>query len=712
MGKISLKPVDYDPFSNLDVNPANAPPQSAAALGLPEFPMPTKSSPEIIGAPLGAGGSFKGLLGVMSTTDPKALQDIMVKQIPGAQPGVDPEGNPFVIIENKPYYLNKPGLSGTDVVGFLGDLAKFYPAGRLAQLGVTTGGRAAIAGASTGAIGAASQLGSQALGSTQPFDVAQVGLESAFGAGGQVVGDLLSSYIRSNRPITTNAGQMTPEFAAALNAAGINLADFGAGGQKAIFDAYQQLGRKFAREAKNVTAGANIADVGFPLTRGQATGDIAQLAEEEAMRNAARGSFAQKILARFDEKQKAEVLKDLESKQKAFAAGQITTSPTEVGGRLYEAIRNRQQQLRSGYQTAYEAVDPTALRILSESVDPLESRVMATLKERVVDPKLTPASRNAVNEIRSIIPKTGKANVTDISLKSLETTRRKLRELYNAGANDTDKGNVSAIIKEFDSWLDDSISDGLIRGDAAQLGKLKEARKLYAEYQTTFPKGNVSKLADADAAKNIRTIVEKDLQPNEVMNLLYGRSAIGEAQSSVRTVQRLKKMFGADSNEFKQFQEAAFVRLTRDSQGNMLPASKIVNTIDELIMGKGSGLTRELFDATQINTIRKLRADLNKLVVPIEAQNPSRSGYEGARAVMSVLNKLGFTGAAGNLATGDIASAGAMGAASLVSQIKPVVKARAATNMVAPRVSGLLPAGSATALGGALGSGFYGILGR
>lgn len=712
MGTVIGKPVDYDPFGNVDVNPSAISAQSATELGLPEFPMPNKRTPEIVSAPLGAAGSFKPFLGVMSTTDPMALQDIMVKQIPGSQPGVDPEGNPFIIVENKPYYLNKPGLSGTDVVGFVGDLFKFFPAGKLAQLGLTTGGRAAIAGTATGVIGSGSQLASQAMGSTQPFNVAQVGLESAFGAGGQVIGDVLGAYIRNNRPITDQSGQISADFNAALNAAGINIGDFGAGGQKSIIDAYQQLGGKFAREAKNVTAGANIADVNFPLTRGQATGDIAQLAEEEAMRNAARGSFAQKILARFDEKQKAEVLKDLEAKQKAFTSGQITTSPTEVGGKIYEAIRNKQQELKSGYKAAYEAVDPTALRILSESVDPLESRVMAVLKDRVVDPKLTPASRSAIGEIRAIIPKTGKANVTDISLKSIETTRKKLNEIYKAGLNDTDRGNVSAVIKEFDRWLDDSISDGLIRGDITQLGKLKEARTLYSQYQTTFPKGNVNKLADADAAKNIRTIVEKDLQPNEVMNLLYGKSAIGESQSSVRTVQRLKKMFGSDSNDFKQFQEAAFVRLTRDSQGNMLPASKIVRTIDELIMGKGSGLTKELFDANQINTIRKLRADLNKLVVPIEAQNPSRSGYEGARAVMSVLNKLGFTGAAGNLASGDIASAGAMGAASIVSQVKPVVAARRATNMMAPKVSGLLPSGSATALGGAMGSGFYGILGR
>ena len=706
------KPVDYDPFGNVDVNPASAAPVSATSLGLPEFPMPNKRTPEIVSAPLGFTGSFAPFMGVMSTTDPMALQDIMIKQIPGSQPGVDPEGNPFIIIENKPYYLNKPGLSGTDVVGFIGDLAKFMPAGKLAQLGITTGGRAAIAGTATGVIGSGSQLASQAMGSTQPFNVAQVGLESAFGAGGQVVGDLLGAYIRNNRQITDQSGMISQEFDAALKAAGINISDFGSGGQKAIIDAYQQLGSKFAREAKNVTAGANIADVNFPLTRGQATGDIAQLAEEEAMRNAARGSFAQKILARFDEKQKVEVLKDLEAKQKAFASGQITTSPTEVGGRLYESIRNKQQQLKAGYKEAYETVDPTALRILSESVDPLESRVMGVLKDRVVDPTLTPASRSAMTEIRSIIPKTGKANVTDISLKSIETTRKKLNEYYKAGANDTDRGNVSAIIKEFDNWLDDSISDGLIRGDITQLGKLKEARKLYSEYRTKFPQGNVAKLADADSAKVIRTIVEKDLQPNEVMNLLYGKSAIGEAQSSVRTVQRLKKMFGADSNDFKQFQEAAFVRLTRDSQGNMLPASKIVRTIDELIMGKGSGLTRELFSADQIREITKLRADLNKLVVPIEAQNPSRSGYEGARAVISVLNKLGFTGAAGNLASGDIASAGAIGAASLASQVRPVLKARSATNMVAPKVSGLLPPGSATALGGALGTGFYGLLGN
>lgn len=712
MGTISIKPIDYDPFGNLDVNPANASPMSAEELGLPSFVMPKKSSPEIVSAPLGLTESFKPFLGVMSTTDPLALQDIMVKNIPGSRPGIDPEGNPFIIIENKPYYLNKPGLSGTDVVGFIGDLAKFFPAGKLAQLGLTTGGRATIAGTATGVIGSGSQLASQAMGSTQPFNVAQVGLESAFGAGGQIVGDLIGSYIRNNRKITDELGQISDEFASALQASGINVNEFGRKGQQAIIDAYKQLGSRFAKEAKNVTAAASIADVNFPLTRGQATGDIAQLAEEEAMRNAARGSFAQKILARFDERQKAEVLKDLESKQKTFAVGQITTSPEEVGGKLYELIRNKQLEMKGQYKTAYESVDPTALRVLTEAVDPLESRVASVLKDRVVDPKLTPASRNAIAEIKSIIPKTGKANVTDLSLKSIETTRKKLNELYKAGANDTDKGNVSAIIKEFDNWLDDSISDGLIRGDIDQLSKLKEARSLFSKYKETFPTKDVSKLADADAAKVIRTIVEKDLQPSEVMNLLYGKSAIGESQSAVRTVQRLKKMFGSESNEFKQFQESAFVRLTRDSQGNMLPASKIVKTIDELFMGKGSALTRELFDATQINTIRKMRSDLNKLVVPIEAQNPSRSGYEGARAVISVLNKLGFTGAAGNLASGDIASAGAMGAASLVSQIKPVVAARKATTMTSPALSGLLPLGSGTALGGALGTGFYGILGR
>ena len=712
MGTISIKPVDYDPFGNLDVNPANASPMSAEELGLPSFVMPKKSSPEIVSAPLGLTESFKPFLGVMSTTDPLALQDIMVKNIPGSRPGIDPEGNPFIIIENKPYYLNKPGLSGTDVVGFIGDLAKFFPAGKLAQLGLTTGGRAAIAGTATGVIGSGSQLASQAMGSTQPFNVAQVGLEAAFGAGGQIVGDLIGSYIRNNRKITDELGQISSEFASALQASGININEFGRKGQQAIIDAYKQLGSRFAKEAKNVTSAANIADVNFPLTRGQATGDIAQLAEEEAMRNAARGSLSQKILARFDEKQKIEVLKDLENKQKAFAVGQITTAPEEVGGKLYELIRNKQLEMKGQYKAAYESVDPTALRVLTEAVDPLESRVLSVLKDRVVDPKLTPASRNAIAEIKSIIPKTGKANVTDLSLKSIETTRKKLNELYKAGANDTDKGNVSAIIKEFDNWLDDSISDGLIRGDIDQLSKLKEARSLFSKYKETFPTKDVSKLADADAAKVIRTIVEKDLQPSEVMNLLYGKSAIGESQSAVRTVQRLKKMFGSESNEFKQFQESAFVRLTRDSQGNMLPASKIVKTIDELFMGKGSALTRELFDATQINTIRKMRSDLNKLVIPIEAQNPSRSGYEGARAVISVLNKLGFTGAAGNLASGDIASAGAMGAASLVSQIKPVVAARKATTMTSPALSGLLPLGSGTALGGALGTGFYGILGR
>lgn len=673
--------VDFNPFEQAGQQAG----MSAEESGIPSLPQPDKNTPDITSAKTGFGDSLSNFLSVMSTTDPHALRDMVVKNIDGAQSGTDKNGNPYVVIGGKPYYTNQPGISGTDVAGFVGDLAKFIPAGKVASWFSNPLVRAGVAGTATALTSAVSQVAAQSRGSQQPFDGGQVALEGVFGAAGQGVGDLLVNFIKSSRPVMTATGEYTPEFQQAISQLGIDISSLGAAGQKVIFDAYQSLGAKFGRDAKAVIASANTADSPIRLTAGQASGDVRQMAREEAMRNGARGSLAQKIIGRFDERQADDISRNAEIVQGKFTPRNLPPleNQNEAGSLVYDQLRNKAGQMRQAGDDAYNAVNMQDLRVFTDATNGLKDRVRSQFvnTERILDPKLTPAAHQAAQDIFKIVPDGGAASVKDISLKQLETVRRRLATYEQAARSDADTAAVKIIRNELDGWIDEAIDNGLIRGDVAELAKLKEARSLWAKYKQSFSSN--PKAVDADATRVIEKIVSRDLQPNEVMNYLYGSADIGNAAVAQRVASRLKKTYGANSEEFKRFQEAAYIRIIQDTQGNLRSPQKVVNTIDELIMGKGSGLTRELFNSDQINAIRKMRVDLARTIVPAEAKNPSKTGYEIARLLEDGMQKLGIGAAAYNASTGRFGAATVAGLLGSVKQGRNAAQAFAATRQAA-----------------------------
>jgi len=288
--------------------------------------------------------------------------------------------------------------------------------------------------------------------------------------------------------------------------------------------------------------------------------------------------------------------------------------------------------------------------------------------------------------------------VTDINLKSLENTRKKLNSYYGTAANDTDRTVISTIRNEFDNWLDDTITKGLASGDPDQLAKLKEARGVARDYFAKFKLD--PKAADADAQKIIEKITSKDLTPVETMNYLFGTAKIGENQVAVRVAKKFKDIFGEGSDQFNEFRQAAYLRLVQDMQGNVKPASKIVKEVDELIMGKGSLLANEIFTPDQVKSLRDFRSALAKTVTPSQAMNPSKTGYEIARLGEDLMKGLGLmTMAGGDVATG----AGITAVTGLVKPARGAVSAFQATRgLSAPTLQGTYGAPVGVAAGGAV----------
>ena len=78
---VTLTAVQGNPFEDQE---KKVPSQSSNVdLGLPQLPVPTAQTPEITSAMVGPMESFKMFLGTLSTTDPRALQDIVLKSVEG-----------------------------------------------------------------------------------------------------------------------------------------------------------------------------------------------------------------------------------------------------------------------------------------------------------------------------------------------------------------------------------------------------------------------------------------------------------------------------------------------------------------------------------------------------------------------------------------------------------------------------------------------------
>lgn len=656
------------------------------------MPSPDAKTGELSSAGLSFVNSLKATAAYMTTTDPNALQDIVVSSIKGAVPGKDKEGNPYVVIEGKPFYLNKPGLSNSDAAGFVGDLIKYAPVTKVANMFQNGVSRVLAAAGGTGVISGISELFSKAMGSKQPFDAEKVGLDAVFGGVGQKVGDVLQSFAQSRRPITDSAGNLTKEFQSALKSSNINLDEFGEAGRDAIFDAYRQLGRQFSRQAGDIVASARQAEgdvFNIPLTRGQATGDVRQIAREEAMRQGGRGGAAQEKMLDFQRKQQEAIDRAAKERVGPTIAPRVGLFPgqQEAGGGMLNLIKRAAEQGKSAASAEYEKLNLQDVRLATKAFGGLYSRARKAIDDAdiIASPELTPKTAQIFGQIETIVPETGKAEITEVSLKQIEKVRRQVSNLAkDAAPGSSDAKAAREVIGAFDSWLDDAIQTGLAKGDPEQLETLKKARSLWSNYKQSFgpPTGAAAKGPDADARRVVSKMVSGDLSPTESMNLLFGVAKLGDNQTAMRVAKRLKTVFGEDTPEFESFRSAAFSRLFQDTQGNTKSPQRIVSEIDELIMGRGSAVAQEIFTKDQIAKLRDFRSSVSRTLTPAEATNPSKTGYEISRALGDLIRNFGLMGGASSAVSGDIGGMAVSGTALGASRLRQAFDAGRATQRV------------------------------
>lgn len=459
-----------------------------------------------------------------------------------------------------------------------------------------------------------------------------------------------------------------------------------------LAEAFDTTARKAVKGGGDPERMATAGSFGIPLTRGQATGDVPQIAAEEAMRAGARGQGAYDKLQAFDGRQSAALAAARGKLLDEVAPGAGAVDIADAGQLAIDGVRRSAAAAKEAGSKAYEAFREMGGGVDGKAWVLLDRKLAQAFDKEFLD--IDPDMTNTRGAIKYLGRVGEMAQRGAVPFDVLERGRQALRNFTKSafrGSVSSDERAMQQIMEQYDEWLETAVDSALVDGSAEALSQVKKARGLWSDYLKTFT-------GKKGADNMIRKIVEDEISPDQVMGWLIGASKnIGGGQSSL-IANRFRDILGADSPEFFALKKAAFDRMTTKAD-KMLGPDAIASSLGEFLHGKGRLLAKEMFTPKELTRIGEFRAAMQVLQKPQKATNPSGSGYEATRAAQrafqGIVAALGFAGGgAGGAAAGYAGS-------KVASDFTSGMAARAATRGItgpAPRIG--LPVGVGAASGG------------
>lgn len=679
---------DQDLISRLDkLRKENKEKSFLAGLGesVMEFFTGTKSTefadmPEI--------GEFKGegagkiALGLSITPNIRSQAQIIQNAVPGSNIMEDKFGNPIAVMpDGKSFYLNKPGASFQDVAQTTTQILSYIPgystiakkfAGNLIA-------RTAAQSAQAGGVTAVQEVGALALGAD--FDTGRVGVvsgitgvfEGVLGPVGRGIYKMFKGNPNYYKIVdetidgkTERVVQITKDGYKALDAAGIDIKKID---PKFAQNFFNNLAKGLDNEVSAVSAGAG--EFGFELAASQAKRNEEGIA---ALYEAAKGAFGreqQDVALKFLRKQEIDIGIGLKGLINKLNDGSIAEESLEdLGTNLVSTLRQSFQKASDDVTTKYNYIDKDAIFNGDQSnIQLLLNSVKKTVKDEskqpfsfykaidestgILDKDLTPASLKAFNEIKNFVnsfkKKKAQKKVPPRTLGEFEIMRKKLSSYINAAKNNTDKKTAIAIKSEFDKLYDDTLDNLLFsgkQGDEVLKKNIKQARAAYQNREAiygvqTIKRGPV-KMDDPGGIAIQKILMDPDVAGMKAINYIYGLGTIGRKKNADQIISRLKTVFGVEklspkaatlkSPDFAKLRQGMVEKMFNDSirNGKFNPAAMVRNF--DFIFEKNPDFAKQLFDPTEITTLKNFVNEVRKTLKPADLVNPSNTAAGITRA--------------------------------------------------------------------------------
>ena len=264
--------------------------------------------------------------------------------------------------------------------------------------------------------------------------------------------------------VDPSTGQISAEATRRLQAMGIDPANVS-----------RQLSEAFAEEAGEATAPAAAArSFDIPLTKGQASGDIPQIANEEAMRAGARGQGAYNAMDEFGKRQSSAV---------AAARDSVVENPAGVTAidaaeAAIPAIQQSAKAAKAAAREAYDIFEANGGGVKGSSVKGLAGNIVQNLKRESLD--IDPSLTNANQALGRLTKMFEGADAGSVPFTTIERARQMLRRSNDAafkGSNGADSEAMRVIMSTYDDWLEGAVDNAITDGSGEALGAGEEGAR-------------------------------------------------------------------------------------------------------------------------------------------------------------------------------------------------------------------------------------------
>ena len=539
----------------------------------------------------------------------------------------DKFGNPMIVWNDQPYYVNKPGFSGQDFGTFVGEVIKFAPAMKFVNKAKTvlgTAGRGAGAYSTT-------ELGSQALESAMTpettklkdqttSDLAKdVGISTTIGVGADLVvpgvAKGVTKGVKAGANVVSDATKMFPRF-----------------------NPETSIKSKFALTQGQRTA--ELPDVKKGSIQSKVT---QQLEEEDVLRNApSTNPLASNIIKGFDESQLTAIRNEADLLRKEFGSGRVDIVdaddiPTAVGEEIQTSVTKTATSLKDRAGKAYEVVkgaefQPVMSRegVLETTNNALNSVLskdgLGITQRELADMKILSRELDYLKRINNLAQK---PNFKGSPLNILSGYQKSLNRAFRSAEEGSPEQLALGRIKgEVDKAVFEGIEKGIITGDEAVLDSLKEATDLYRQYIGLTGKAGGKDSQEKAANRILQMITNPNYTPKQVVTAFFGHAKFNPNQSMGLVLNKLKNVLPEE-----QYQEV--VALAKDAVlekafsgtgKSGVTRTNIVNNYDDVFV-KNKAITSLLFNADEIKRIKQFRDDVMPTLWADIKLNPSNSGY-------------------------------------------------------------------------------------
>lgn len=190
-----------------------------------------------------------------------------------------------------------------------------------------------------------------------------------------------------------------------------------------------------------------------------------------------------------------------------------------------------------------------------------------------------------------------------IRLERIDAWRRRLNK-NRPPANDlAQNAALNTMKSSLDNFIDAQFNADMITGDAAAIGKWKDARAASRHFQEQFRDN-----------RTIKQLTEKQATPEEIKSWLIGASSVGAKREAGLLVGKIKSVVGEDSPAMSAIRQEVVFDVMEPLMRESPDFKAFVGNYDKMVKNNPT-LAKELFPDSQphLKRLRNIASSINKV---------------------------------------------------------------------------------------------------